>query len=86
MIYWLTRSIGSSIQYYWAHRRAPPVALRPDRIDVPTGVALFPIRSSAATCSATRDSRFVGMPVSSPNSADSACAKEAAPISIQCRW
>jgi len=41
MIYWLTGTIGSSMQYYWAHRHAPPVALRPDRIDVPTGVALF---------------------------------------------
>ena len=42
MIYWLTGSIGSSMQYYWAHRHAPPVALRPERIEVPTGVALFP--------------------------------------------
>jgi microsomal epoxide hydrolase len=42
MIYWLTGTIGSSMQYYWAHRHAPPVALRPERIDVPTGVALFP--------------------------------------------
>ncbi len=41
-IYWLTGSIGSSMQYYWAHRHAPPVALRPERIEVPTGVALFP--------------------------------------------
>jgi len=42
MIYWLTGSIGSSMQYYWAHRHAPPAALRPERIEVPTGVALFP--------------------------------------------
>ena len=42
MIYWLTATIGSSMQYYWAHRHAPPVALRPERIEVPTGVALFP--------------------------------------------
>src|SRR6185503_8292933 len=42
MIYWLTGSIGSSMQYYWAHRHAPPVALRPERIEVPTGIALFP--------------------------------------------
>jgi pimeloyl-ACP methyl ester carboxylesterase len=42
MIYWLTGSMGSSMQYYWAHRQAPPVALRPERIEVPTGVALFP--------------------------------------------
>jgi microsomal epoxide hydrolase len=42
MIYWLTGSIGPSMQYYWAHRHAPPVALRPERIEVPTGIALFP--------------------------------------------
>ena len=42
MIYWITRSIGSSIQYYWAHRASPPVWLRHDRIDVPTGIAMFP--------------------------------------------
>ena len=42
MIYWLTGSIGSSMQYYWAHRAAPPVALRPERIEVPTGIALCP--------------------------------------------
>jgi pimeloyl-ACP methyl ester carboxylesterase len=41
-IYWLTGTIGPSMQWYWAHRHAPPVALRPDRIEVPTGVALFP--------------------------------------------
>ena len=42
MVYWLTGCIGPSMQYYWAHRHAPPVALRPERIEVPTGVALFP--------------------------------------------
>jgi microsomal epoxide hydrolase len=42
MVYWLSGSIGPSMQYYWAHRHAPPVALRPERIEVPTGVALFP--------------------------------------------
>ena len=42
MVYWLTGTIGSSMQWYWAHRHAPPVAIRPVRIDVPTGVALFP--------------------------------------------
>jgi len=41
-LYWLTGTIGSSMQWYWAHRHAPPAALRPERIDVPTGVALFP--------------------------------------------
>jgi len=42
MVYWLTGSIGPSMQYYWAHRHAPPAALRPVRIEVPTGIALFP--------------------------------------------
>jgi pimeloyl-ACP methyl ester carboxylesterase len=42
MIYWITGTIGSSMQFYWAHRVAPPVAMRPERIEVPTGVALFP--------------------------------------------
>ena len=42
MVYWLTGTIGSSMQWYWAHRHAPPAAIRPVRIDVPTGVALFP--------------------------------------------
>lgn len=42
MIYWLTASIGSSMQFYWAHRHAPPAAVRPVRIEVPTGIALFP--------------------------------------------
>lgn len=40
MIYWLSGSIGSSIQYYFAHRAAPPSAMRPVRIEVPTGVIL----------------------------------------------
>ncbi|MBK7952311.1 MAG: epoxide hydrolase [Deltaproteobacteria bacterium] len=40
MIYWLSGSIGSSIQYYHAHRVAPPSAMRPVRIEVPTGVLL----------------------------------------------
>jgi pimeloyl-ACP methyl ester carboxylesterase len=42
MIYWLSGSIGSSMQYYWAHRNAPPAVVRPERIEVPTGIALFP--------------------------------------------
>ncbi len=42
MVYWLSGCIGPSMQYYWAHRHAPPVALRRERIDVPTGVAMFP--------------------------------------------
>lgn len=42
MIYWLSGSIGSSMQYYWSHRHAPPAAMRPVRIEVPTGVLLCP--------------------------------------------
>jgi len=42
MIYWLSGTIGSSMQCYWAHRHAPPAAVRPERIEVPTGIALFP--------------------------------------------
>ena len=30
------------MHYYWAHRHDPPVAVRPVRIDCPTGVASFP--------------------------------------------
>ena len=42
MIYWMTDSIYPSSRFYWAHRHAPPAAVRPERIDVPTGIALFP--------------------------------------------
>jgi pimeloyl-ACP methyl ester carboxylesterase len=42
MIYWLSRSIYPSMRFYWAHRRSPPAAVRPDRIEVPTGFSLFP--------------------------------------------
>lgn len=42
MIYWLSRTIYPSMRCYRAHRMAPPAAVRPDRIEVPTGVALFP--------------------------------------------
>ena len=42
MIYWLSRSIYPSMRFYWAHRQAPPAAVRAERIDVPTGIALFP--------------------------------------------
>jgi pimeloyl-ACP methyl ester carboxylesterase len=41
-IYWVSGTIRSSMHYYLEHRRRPPVAVRPDRIDVPTGVAMFP--------------------------------------------
>jgi pimeloyl-ACP methyl ester carboxylesterase len=41
-IYWVTGSIRSSMHYYLEHRRNPPVAARPVRVDVPTGAAVFP--------------------------------------------
>jgi pimeloyl-ACP methyl ester carboxylesterase len=41
-IYWATGTIRSSMHYYLEHRRRPPVMVRPERIDVPTGVAAFP--------------------------------------------
>ena len=41
-IYWVTQTIRSSMHYYYEHRVNPPVAVRPDRIEVPTGVAMFP--------------------------------------------
>ncbi len=41
-IYWVTQTIRSSMHYYYEHRCNPPVAMRPVRIDVPTGVAVFP--------------------------------------------
>jgi pimeloyl-ACP methyl ester carboxylesterase len=42
MIYWVTGSIHASTRWYAAHRRRPPVAMRPERIDVPSAVADFP--------------------------------------------
>jgi pimeloyl-ACP methyl ester carboxylesterase len=41
-LYWVTGTIRSSMHYYLEHRRRPPVAVRPERVDVPTGVAMFP--------------------------------------------
>ena len=41
-IYWLTGTIRSSMHWYLEHRQRPPVAVRSDRVDVPTGVAMFP--------------------------------------------
>jgi pimeloyl-ACP methyl ester carboxylesterase len=41
-IYWVTQTIRSSMHYYYEHRVDPPVAVRPDRVEVPTGVAMFP--------------------------------------------
>ncbi len=42
MLYWLSGSFYSSARFYWAHRVAPPAAVRPERIDVATGITLFP--------------------------------------------
>lgn len=42
MIYWLSGSIYPSMRFYWAHRQSPPAAVRPVRIEVPTGISLFP--------------------------------------------
>ncbi|HEX4216880.1 MAG TPA: epoxide hydrolase [Acidimicrobiales bacterium] len=41
-LYWVTETIRSSMHYYYEHRQHPPVAVGPERIDVPTGVAMFP--------------------------------------------
>jgi pimeloyl-ACP methyl ester carboxylesterase len=41
-ICWITRTIRSSMHDYYEHRVDPPVAVRPERIEVPTGVATFP--------------------------------------------
>jgi pimeloyl-ACP methyl ester carboxylesterase len=41
-LYWVTGTIRSSMHYYYEHRRRPPVAMRPERVEVPTGVAMFP--------------------------------------------
>ena len=42
MLYWITQTIRSSMHYYYEHRANPPVAMRPERIAVPTAVAMFP--------------------------------------------
>jgi microsomal epoxide hydrolase len=46
-IYWITQTIRSSMHYYYEHRVDPPVALRPERIEVPTGIREFfrPLRA-----------------------------------------
>lgn len=41
-VYWVTQSLRSSAHWYLEHRLHPPAAMRPVRIDVPTGVAMFP--------------------------------------------
>lgn len=42
MLYWVTGSIHASVRQYAAHRRRPPAAMRPERIEVPTAIADFP--------------------------------------------
>lgn len=42
MIYWITGTIHASVRQYAAHRRRPPAAMRPERIEVPTAIADFP--------------------------------------------
>jgi pimeloyl-ACP methyl ester carboxylesterase len=41
-IYWATGTMRSSTQWYWEHAHRPPAAVRPVRIECPTGVARFP--------------------------------------------
>jgi pimeloyl-ACP methyl ester carboxylesterase len=41
-IYWVTGTMRSSTHWYWEHARRPPAAVRPVRIDRPTGVTRFP--------------------------------------------
>jgi len=41
-IYWATGTLRSSAHWYWERRTRPPVGARPVRIEVPTGVAMFP--------------------------------------------
>ena len=41
-LYWATDTFRSAAHWYREHRLRPPVAIRPDRIDVPTAVAAFP--------------------------------------------
>ena len=42
MIYWITQTVRSSMHYYYEHRANPPAAMGPERINVPTAVAMFP--------------------------------------------
>jgi microsomal epoxide hydrolase len=41
-IYWVTGTMRSSMHWYWEHAHRPPAAVRPVRIERPTGVARFP--------------------------------------------
>jgi pimeloyl-ACP methyl ester carboxylesterase len=42
MIYWISATIRPSMHYYYEHRANPPVAMRPERVEVPTAIAMFP--------------------------------------------
>jgi pimeloyl-ACP methyl ester carboxylesterase len=42
MLYWITQTIRPSMHYYYEHRANPPVAMRPERVNVPTAIAMFP--------------------------------------------
>ena len=41
-IYWFTGTFRSASHWYWEHRTEPPAAMRPVRVDVPTGVIRYP--------------------------------------------
>jgi pimeloyl-ACP methyl ester carboxylesterase len=41
-IYWATGTMRSSTHWYWEHAHQAPAAVRPVRIECPTGVARFP--------------------------------------------
>jgi microsomal epoxide hydrolase len=41
-IYWATGTMRASTHWYWEHAQRPPAAVRPVRINCPTGVARFP--------------------------------------------
>ena len=42
MLYWATQTIGSSVRYYYENSHAPPIVPAGKRVEVPTGVAVFP--------------------------------------------
>jgi len=42
VLYWATGTIRSSMHWYLEHRQRPPAFVRAERIEVPTGVAVFP--------------------------------------------
>jgi len=42
MIYWVTGTINSSVRYYYENSHSPPAVPPGKRVEVPTGVAIFP--------------------------------------------